>query len=91
MFHKHCDKIPDTLVVFQNQYNKKVGGFTPLLWDGNKNGQYKADLTGESFLFSLTNKDKFTLQEKDKAIWNHINYGPIFGSGADFSICDEAN
>jgi hypothetical protein len=46
MFHKLCDKIPDTLVLLETEFNKKIGGFTPLLWDGSKNGEYIGDLTG---------------------------------------------
>jgi len=87
-FHRKCDSIPNTIVLVETEYGKKIGGFTPLMWDGTKNGEYKGDESAESFVFSITNKDKLTLKEQDKAIWNHIHYGPIFGVGADVFICD---
>ena len=75
-------------MVTTNEYGKKMGGFTGLLWDGTKSGEYRTDNTGESFIFSLTNGDKFLLTDKSTAIWNHANYGPAFGSGADLLICN---
>lgn len=62
-----------------------------MLWDGTKNGEYIIDNTGESFIFSLTNRDKFLLTDISTAIWNHANYGPTFGGGADLLICNEAD
>jgi hypothetical protein len=35
--------IPDTVVLAETEFGKKIGGFTPLLWDGTKNGEYKED------------------------------------------------
>ena len=45
----------------------------------------------KSFLFSLTNGDKFNLINNDKAIFNHSSCGPLFGDGHDLIICDKAN
>jgi hypothetical protein len=39
-----------------------------------------------SFLFSLTENDKFNLVNKENAIRNNSNYGPIFGEGRDLII-----
>ena len=44
-----------------------------------------------SFLFSLTENNKFNLVNKENAIFNHSNYGPTFGGGHDLVIHDKAN
>jgi len=44
-----------------------------------------------SFIFSLTNKDKFELIDKRKAIKNRLDRGPIFGYGYDLLVNDNAN
>ena len=44
-----------------------------------------------SFLFSLTENDKFNLVNNEKAVWNHLNCGPEFGDGEDLKISDKAN
>jgi hypothetical protein len=44
-----------------------------------------------SFLFSVTNYDKMTLNKKVKAIKGDANYGPIFGGDHDLYICDKSN
>lgn len=37
-------------------------------------------------MFSVTHNDKFTLQDKNYAIWNHQNVGPVFGGYSIYSI-----
>ena len=44
-----------------------------------------------SFLFSLTEGDKFKLTSKAKAVYHDSNYGPAFGAGHDVVIKDQAN
>ena len=44
-----------------------------------------------SFLFSLTEGDKFELKNKDNAVVHNLHYGPVFGGGRDLLICDKAN
>ena len=44
-----------------------------------------------SFIFSLTEGDKFELKNKTQAVRHYPNYGPIFGSGGDLYICNEPN
>ncbi len=31
-FHDKCDGIPNTLTVIWTEFDKKIGGFTPLKW-----------------------------------------------------------
>lgn len=44
-----------------------------------------------SFLFSLTNGDKFQLTNKEQTVYHYSNHGPRFGGGADLIIYDKAN
>lgn len=45
----------------------------------------------KSFLFSLTNGDKFKLTNKDQAVWHDGGWGSIFGCGYDLIIYDKSN
>jgi hypothetical protein len=44
------------------------------------------DLTFGSFMFSLTNNHKFTLNDRANAIGGPPNGGPLFGNGYDLFI-----
>jgi hypothetical protein len=90
-FHEKCDGISDTLTVIWTEFGKKIGGFTPLKWRSSQHVAKVADDSKESFIFSLTRNDKFTLTQPEQAIYNHQNYGPIFGVGHDLLICDKGN
>jgi hypothetical protein len=61
-----------------------------LKWTKEKN-RYDTDINGTSFIFSLTNKDKFLLSDKSKAIKNRPDRGPVFGYGYDLLINNNAN
>ena len=54
-------------------------------------GDWAADNSKESFIFSLTHNDKFTLQKPDNAIYNNSSFGPNFGFGSDILVYDKAN
>jgi hypothetical protein len=58
-FHEKCDYIPNTLTVIRTEFDKKIGGFSVPEW-GSQLG-WAADNSKESFIFSLTNNDKFSL------------------------------
>jgi hypothetical protein len=88
-FHEKCDGVGDTLTVAWTEFDKKIGGYTPLKWS-SQNGCV-TDNSKESFIFSLTHNDKFTLEKPENAIQNYPYFGPIFGGGHDFVICDKAN
>lgn len=50
------------------------------------------DESNTSFLFSLTNSDKFELtSNKEFAVYHNSIHGPVFGQGNDLFICDKAN
>ncbi len=82
-------------MVLKTNYDKVIGGFTPLKWDLPKleNHEYLLDKTLKTFLFSVTLKEKYELLEnkKDFAICNASQMGPIFGSGSDLEIMSDAN
>lgn len=61
-FHEKCDEVANTLTVVWTEFDRKIGGFTPLKW-GSKDGQYEVDDSDESFMFSLSHKDKFSLKK----------------------------
>jgi hypothetical protein len=89
-FHEKCDEVANTLTVVWTEFDRKIGGFTPLAWSSQKCG-YTTDRLKESFIFSLTYNNKFNLRRPECAIANHPNYGPTFGGGHDLQICAKAN
>lgn len=32
-FHEKCDNKPNTLIVCQTEFGKKIGGYTPIPWE----------------------------------------------------------
>ena len=61
-----------------------------LVW--NKTNKLIKDESGSSFIFSLTNNHKFTLDKSKDAIHAHTSLGPAFGgSGPDFYLSEFAN
>lgn len=83
-FHLLCDGVSETITLVWTEFDKKIGGFTPLSWSSQVGDL--ADNSKESFIFSLTHDDKFTLQSTEKAIQNSSSQGPRFGGGADLHI-----
>ena len=90
-FHEKCDGIANTLTVIETEFNRKIGGFTPCAWDSPEDNGYGADNLKESFIFSLTNNDKFTLGIREYAVLNGRAWGPTFGIGFDLHVCDKAD
>ena len=88
-FHEKCDGVGDSLTVVWTEFDRKIGGYTPLKWSSQD--AWVADNSKESFIFSLTHNDKFTMEKTENAIYNHSSYGPTFGGGHDFCIRDKAN
>ncbi len=54
---------------------------------------FKTDLSHQTFLFSITNNEKYTLKKspKNKSICCYEKYGPTFGGGYDLCIGDNAD
>ena len=89
-FHRKCDGEADTLVLVRTEFNKTIGGYTPIPWKSSANTLH-ADIRGDSFLFSLSLKQKMYLVDQNSAVFNSMNFGPTFGAGADLAICHRAN
>ena len=79
------------MTVVLTEFDKKIGGYTPLPWDKNGNDKFLTDYENSSFIFSLTNSHKFALEQNEFATKIGIEDGPRFGNGADLVIKDKAD
>ena len=68
------------MTLIWTEFDRKIGGFTPLKWCSSQSREYVGDDSKESFIFSLTYNDKFVLEKNDKAIQNYKERGPVFGT-----------
>ena len=89
-FHKECDGKANTVVIAKTSKDKIIGGYTPVSWESDNYGKFKTDMSQRSFIFSVSNEEKFTLQKKEFAIECNCFSGPVFGKGA-FWIQDNSN
>ena len=83
IFHKKCDCVPNTLVLYKSAGNRRFGGFTSLCW----RSKGRNILDKNCFLFSL-DKKKIYPPKKD---YNYCFYyynddGPSFVINADYCI-----
>ena len=69
-FHKFCDNKGKILLLIETNNNFKFGGYTPLNFDSSGNG--KND--NNSFLFSITNNQKYTKKNQNNSIHCRENY-----------------
>lgn len=93
-FHSKCDNIAKTVTVILTTSGFIFGGFTPIAWDSSN--AYKADQSGTSFLFSVTNPGhidagKLALKDSRYAIHCNSGYGPTFGNGHDIYVHSDSN
>ncbi|CAB4430976.1 unnamed protein product [Rhizophagus irregularis] len=95
-FHAKCDNKGATIVILKISNSEQIlGGYNPLQWDSSNTWKF----TGDSFLFSLTNKNDFNtakagyiLEGRDKvAIYCYQDYGPTFGNGHDLFRDSDGN
>jgi hypothetical protein len=93
-FHEKCDGKHPTLTIIKNNYGKIIGGYTPLEWESptlKSIWSSKADISNDSFIFSISMKRKFKLLNNIQAIMLNKDFGPIFGSGMRLAIGDQCN
>ena len=57
----------------------------------NSSGNYQRDNDNKSFVFSVTNKQKFRLTMPEYTVYGGNGYGPTFGGGHDIYITNNAN
>ena len=61
-FHQNCDGEKNTITFVRTEFNKIIGGYTPIPWQSTTNTMH-SDLRKESFLFSVSLKEKMILFE----------------------------
>ena len=79
-FHDYCDNAFPIIVIIYDNSGRKFGGYSTQSFRQPTNGYYNCRAPG-SFLFSLTNKQKYDLidQNSINAIYRYNSYGPCFG------------
>jgi hypothetical protein len=95
-FHRLCDGHSMTLTVILSDNGSIFGGYTPIAW--HSSSCYSVDNSLKSFLFTLKNQHNigariFPLKEEQKAyaIYGHVSYGVIFGSGHNLCVYSKCN
>jgi hypothetical protein len=91
-FHSRCNGHANTVTLVLSKNESVFGGFTPVSWTSRN--EYAADPRVQSFIFTIKNPHKlperiFKLKQASTAISDCSSYGPTFGSGYDFHLCDQ--
>lgn len=86
-FHSKCDGKNNTVTLVETLNGKRFGGFTNNAWD--QRGDYISGSNG--FIFSFDDKSIYYNKNSSCEIYCQSNYGPTFGGGHDFYICDNCN
>ena len=86
-FHSKCDGKSNTVTLVETITGRRFGGFTDAQWDQSEN--YKKGSNG--FIFSLDNNEIYYNKNNQNNIYCTSSYGPAFGGGHDFYICDSCN
>ena len=86
-FHSKCDGKSNTVTLVETLNGKRFGGFANNAWD--QRGDYISSSKG--FIFSLDDKSIYYNKNSNSEIYCHSSYGPTFGGGKDFYICDNCN
>ena len=86
-FHSKCDGKNYTVTLVEATNGKRFGGFTDAAWD--QSSSYKTGSNG--FIFSLDDKSIYYNKNSEYNIYCRSDYGPTFGGGHDFCLCDNCN
>ena len=86
-FHSKCDGKNNTVTLVETLNGKRFGGFTDIAWD--QSSSFKHGSNG--FIFSLDDKSIYYNKSNQNEIYCQSDYGPTFGGGHDFHICDKCN
>ena len=87
-FHSKCDGKSNTVTLVETMTGRRFGGFTDAQWE-QSSGNHKTGSNG--FLFSLDNNEIYYNKDNRYNIYCNSSYGPTFGTGHDFYICDSCN
>jgi len=79
-FHDYCDDAHPILIIIYDNSSRKFGGYSTQSFRQPTNGYYNSRAP-DSFLFNLSNKQKFELSDPNSlnAIYRYNSYGPCFG------------
>ena len=80
-FFEKCGNVPNTMIFIKTTEGERFGGYTSVIWPND--GKSKDT---ESFLFSLSKKEKYIVINPDNAIGVEKNYYISFGCGNDLWI-----
>ena len=83
-FHSKCDEAEKTLIIVEDNYGNRFGGFTTQDWGG----QYLQKKDDEAFIFSIDKKKVYDVIPNQNAIGCYPNFGPVF-FGCQIRIYDE--
>jgi len=87
-FHSKVDGKGATFVIIKAKVGDFIfGGYAPTSW--TTNGSYGND--PKAFVFSVTKKKKMENINASYGNYGGGSYGPTFGGGHDFHLCDNCN
>ena len=73
-FHSRCDEAEKTLVIVEDNYGNKFGGFTTQDWGG----EYQQKKDNDAFIFSVNKRKIYDVIPDQNAIGCYPNFGPVF-------------
>ena len=73
-FHSKCDDAEKTLVIVEDNYGNRFGGFTTQDWGG----QYMQKKDDDAFIFSIDKNKAYDVIQGQNAIGCYPNFGPVF-------------
>ena len=73
-FHSKCDDAEKTLVIVEDNYGNRFGGFTTQDWGG----QYMQKKDDDAFIFSVDKNKTYDVIPGQNAIGCYPNFGPVF-------------
>lgn len=89
IFHEKCNNKGPTITIMKSKADKIFGAFMPDAWT-SRNGYIN---TSKSWLFSLTAKAKYTMNDASTYSqyggYDYYTYGPTFGGGHDIYLCTD--
>ena len=74
-FHKNCDGKGQTATIVKSTNGHIFGGYLSIPFTSD----HQSHFDDKAFLFSLTNKKKFPIVIKEKAVCHYRNWGPYIG------------
>ena len=73
-FHSRCDDAEKTLIIIEDNYGNRFGGFTTQDWGG----EYMQKKDDDAFIFSIDKNKIYDVIPDQNAIGCYPNFGPVF-------------